>query len=101
MAKTSAVEKNKRRRRTVEQYAARREALLKVLRDVNRTLEERDDAARKLRKLPRDVNPNRIRNRCLLTGRPRAYLRKFGLCRNQFRELSLLAEIPGIRKASW
>ena len=54
-----------------------------------------------LRRLPRDINPNRIRNRCLLTGRPRAYLRKFGISRVTFRELSLLAEVPGVRKASW
>jgi small subunit ribosomal protein S14 len=101
MAKTSSIAKNERRRRTVDKFAAKRAALLDVLRDANKPLEERDDAARKLRDLPRDINPNRVRNRCLLTGRPRAYLRKFGLCRNQFREIALLAEIPGVRKASW
>jgi small subunit ribosomal protein S14 len=101
MAKTSAIAKNERRKATSEKFAQKRATLLSVLRDPNKSWEERDEAARKLRKLPRDVNPNRVRNRCMLTGRSRAYLRKFGLCRNQFRELSLLAEIPGIRKASW
>lgn len=101
MAKTSLIEKNKRRQRLVEKYAARRAALLSVLRDATRPMEERDQAARDLRRLPRDVNPNRVRNRCLLSGRSRAYLRKFGLCRVQFRDLALMAEIPGVRKASW
>jgi small subunit ribosomal protein S14 len=101
MAKTSSIAKNQRRQRIVQKYAKKREALLSVLRDPKKPTEERDDAARKLRELPRDINPNRVRNRCLLTGRSRAYLRKFGLCRNQFREIALLAEIPGVRKASW
>ena len=52
-------------------------------------------------KLSRNGHPNRVVNRCQITGRPKAYLRKFGLCRNQFRELALNAEIPGVRKASW
>jgi small subunit ribosomal protein S14 len=101
MAKESSIQKNQRRQHTVGRFQAKRQALLAILKDYDRPFEEREDARRKLMKLPRDVNPNRIRNRCLLTGRSRGYLRKFGLCRNQFRELSLLAEIPGVRKASW
>ena len=101
MAKTSSIEKNKRRQATAQRLRTKRLALLKVLRDPSLPLEQRDEAGRKLRDLPRDANPNRFRNRCLLTGRPRAYLRKFGLCRVQFRDLASLAEIPGVRKASW
>jgi len=101
MAKESSIQKNQRRRDTVERFQAKRAALLAVLKDANRPFEEREQARRKLMKLPRDINPNRIRNRCLLTGRPRAYLRKFGLSRVRFRELALVAEIPGVRKASW
>ncbi len=101
MAKESSIQKNQRRRKTVEHFQGKREALLAILKDYKRPFEEREAARRKLLKLPRDVNPNRIRNRCLLTGRPRAYLRKFGLSRIRFRELALVAEIPGVRKASW
>jgi small subunit ribosomal protein S14 len=54
-----------------------------------------------LQKLPRNSSKTRIRNRCMLTGRPRGYIRQFGLCRNQFRELALSGRIPGVKKASW
>ncbi|MBI5853189.1 MAG: 30S ribosomal protein S14 [Planctomycetes bacterium] len=101
MAKTSSVHKNLRRRRTVERFKAKRTKLMAILRDDKLPPEERDAARRKLAKLPRDSSSTRIRNRCNLTGRSRAYLRRFGLCRLAFRELALLAEIPGVRKASW
>ena len=101
MAKKSSVEKNQRRQMLAQRHAVKRTALLKIMKDTNLSFEERDEARRKLEKLPRDSNPNRFRNRCLLTGRPRAYLRKFGLSRLRFRELALNAEIPGVRKASW
>ena len=73
MAKTSAIQKNIRRQATTERLRAKREALLKVMRDPNLEFEERDAAQRKLRKLPRDSSRTRIKNRCLLTGRPRAF----------------------------
>lgn len=101
MAKTSSVHKNLRRRRTVERFKERRTKLMAIIRDDKLPPEERDAARRKLAKFPRDSSATRIRNRCNLTGRSRAYLRKFGLCRLAFRELALLAEIPGVRKASW
>jgi len=101
MAKTSKIKKNEQRRRTAERLKEKRVALLAVYRDTNRPFEERDEALRKLKALPRDANPNRIRNRCAMTGRPRAFYRKFGLSRVTFRELALQAEIPGVRKASW
>ena len=72
-----------------------------MLKSASASPEEKDVARTKLMKLPRDANPNRIRNRCLLTGRPRAIYRKFGISRVMFRELSLMGEIPGVRKASW
>ncbi|MCC6783228.1 MAG: 30S ribosomal protein S14 [Planctomycetes bacterium] len=101
MAKTSSVHKNLRRRRTVERFRVKRTKLMAIIRDDKLPMEERDAARRKLMKLPRDSSATRIRNRCNLTGRSRAYLRKFGLCRIAFRELALLAEVPGVRKASW
>lgn len=101
MAKESAKSKNERRRELADRLAPKRAELLKVLRNPELDWEERDEARRKLMKLPRNGHPNRVVNRCQITGRPKAYLRKFGLCRNQFRELALNAEIPGVRKASW
>ena len=80
---------------------ARRAELRAVLKSASASPEEKDVARTKLMKLPRDANPNRIRNRCLLTGRPRAIYRKFGISRVMFRELSLMGEIPGVRKAAW
>ena len=101
MAKKSKIVKNEQRRVLVERFAARRKELRDVLRSTSSSPEEKEAAQAKLLKLPRDVNPNRIRNRCVLTGRPRAVYRKFGVSRVVFRELSLMGEIPGVRKASW
>ena len=101
MAKTSKIQKNDLRRKMVAKYAERREVLKAVLRDSKSSDEAKDDARARLAALPRDANPNRVRNRCLLTGRPRANYRKFGVSRITFRELALLGEIPGVRKASW
>ena len=75
--------------------------LKKALKDPSVSQEEKSMARIKLEKMPRDANPNRIRNRCVVTGRPRAYYRKFGLSRITFREMALKGEIPGITKASW
>jgi small subunit ribosomal protein S14 len=101
MAKTSTLARNAKRRRIAAKYAEKRKALKAIADDAKKTPEERDAARAKLADLPRDANPVRIRNRCLLTGRSRGNYRKFGLCRNQFRALALKGEIPGVRKASW
>ena len=79
MAKKSAVEKNNRRRKMVDRFAAKRKALKAIVMDRARDPEERFDATLKLSELPRNASKVRIRNRCTLTGRPRAYYRKFGL----------------------
>lgn len=89
MAKTSVIARNEKRKRMAAKYAAKR-AELKAIGDYIG-----------LQKLPRNSSPNRIQNRCILTGRGRAVYKKFGLCRNVFRELALEGKIPGIRKASW
>ncbi|HAT56512.1 MAG TPA: 30S ribosomal protein S14 [Veillonellaceae bacterium] len=89
MAKKSMLEREKKREQMVQKYAAKREALK----------EAKDYEG--LSKLPKDASPTRLHNRCQLTGRPHGYMRKFGICRNQFRDLAYRGEIPGIRKASW
>lgn len=101
MAKKSVVERNKRRQRMVKRYAERRAELRAIAGNLSYSMEDRIDARQKLAKLPLNSNPNRMRNRCELTGRPRAYIRQFGLSRITFREAALQGHIPGIRKASW
>jgi small subunit ribosomal protein S14 len=101
MAKTSAVEKNKRRRQMTKRYAAKRERLKAIARDQALPIEERFAAQLKLAELPRNSSAVRIRNRCELTGRPRAYYRKFKLSRIALRELGSKGQIPGMVKASW
>lgn len=101
MAKTSMIVRDQRRRKTVERYAARRAELKKLARDPKRSLEERREALVAIQKLPRDSSPSRIRNRCSLTGRPRGYYRRFGLCRNKLREIAMRGEAPGVVRASW
>ena len=101
MAKKSAIEKNQRRRRLVDRYAAKRAALRAVARDRKREPEERFEATLALAELPRNSARNRLRNRCALTGRPRGYHRKFGLSRIALRELGSAGQIPGLVKASW
>lgn len=101
MAKTSSVEKNNRRRRMVAQYAARRKSLKAIAEDLSKPPEQRFAARIKLAKLPRNSAPNRVRNRCEVTGRARAYYRKLRLCRNQLRELASQGLIPGMVKSSW
>ena len=101
MAKKSAIAKNKKRARLVEVYRERRAELKSIWMDTNRTPEEREDAFRRLNALPRDSSPTRLRNRCALTGRPRAYYRKFGLSRIALREMARRGELPGVTKSSW
>lgn len=101
MAKKAMIEKNMKRERMVAQYAARRAALKRILSDPSTTDEEFYTAQRKLTKLPKNSSPIRLRNRCSITGRPRAYLRKYGVSRITFRELATQGKIPGVTKSSW
>jgi small subunit ribosomal protein S14 len=101
MAKKSSIEKNTRRRKLVKQYTGKRERLLAVANDEGRSMEERFEARLKLAELPRNASPTRIRNRCEITGRPRAYYRKLGMSRIALRELGSKGLIPGLVKSSW
>jgi small subunit ribosomal protein S14 len=101
MAKTSMVEREKRRERTVQKYAAKRAELKELIRNPATSPEDRAAALVSLQKLPRDASPSRMRNRCQLTGRPRGVYRKFGLARTKIREVANRGEIPGLVKASW
>ena len=101
MAKTSMVEREKRRAKTVQKYAAKRAQLKELIRDPATSDEARAEAQRKLQLQPRDASPARQRNRCALTGRPRGVYRKFGLARTKIREVANRGEIPGLVKSSW
>jgi len=101
MAKKSMVAKNERRKQLVARYRSKRLELKAIMNDMERDPEERAAAGRRLRKLPRNSCPNRVRSRCQETGRARGVYRKFGLSRISFRELALEGEIPGVTKASW
>ena len=101
MAKTSSVEKNNRRRKLVDQYAARRAALKAIIMDQSKPMEERFRAQLKLAALPRNSAKVRIRNRCEVTGRPRAYYRKLKMSRVALRELGNNGLVPGLVKSSW
>ena len=101
MAKTSSIEKNLRRQRMVKQYAGRRMRLKDIANNEDLPAEERFKARLKLAELPRNSSPNRVRSRCLLTGRPRAVYRKFKLSRIALRELASAGLIPGMTKSSW
>tara|TARA_B100001027_G_scaffold189179_1_gene142564 strand:+ start:187 stop:492 length:306 start_codon:yes stop_codon:yes gene_type:complete len=101
MAKKSVIHRNKKRAQMVARHASKRASLKKILSDPQTTEEEFYSAQAKLSKLPRNSSPVRLVNRCSLTGRPRAVIRKFGLSRITFRELALEGKVPGIIKASW
>jgi small subunit ribosomal protein S14 len=101
MAKTSSIEKNKRRRRLAAVYAEKRAALKAVARDQQRPFEERMAAQAQLSQLPRNSAPSRIRNRCELTGRPRGFYRKLKMSRIALREYSSRGLVPGMVKSSW
>ncbi len=101
MAKTSSVEKNEKRRRMVKQYAAKRKRLKVITQNKKLSMEERFNAQLKLSAMPRNSAKTRIRNRCELTGRPRAYYRKLKLSRLALRELANSGMIPGMVKSSW
>ncbi len=101
MAKTSAIEKNKRRMRLVRKFANRRAKLKAMAKDTTLPPEDRFAARLKLAALPRNGAKDRVQNRCDLTGRPRAVYRKFRLSRLALRELGSHGHIPGLVKASW
>lgn len=101
MAKKSAVNRNEMVKGLVKQFAAKRDALKAIANDEARPLEERFEARLKLAELPRNSSPTRIRNRCLMTGRPRAYYRKLQMSRIALRQLGSLGQVPGLVKSSW
>jgi small subunit ribosomal protein S14 len=101
MAKTSMVNRDLKRTKLVKKYAAKRAELKAILLNPGTTDDEFFSAQKKLQKLPKNSSPVRVRNRCSLSGRPRAYNRKFGVSRIQFRELALAGKIPGVTKSSW
>jgi small subunit ribosomal protein S14 len=101
MPKTSAIERNKKRIKLAAKFAAKRAELKAILSNPATADDDFYAAQKKLQKLPRNSSPTRVRNRCSLSGRPRAYNRKFGVSRIQFRELALAGKIPGVIKSSW
>ncbi|BAV96853.1 small subunit ribosomal protein S14 [Lysobacter enzymogenes] len=101
MAKTSMVNRDLKRTKLAKKFAAKRDALKKIISSDASSYEDKMDAVVKLQKLPRDSSPSRQRNRCALTGRSRGVYQKFGLGRNKLREATMRGDVPGLRKASW
>jgi small subunit ribosomal protein S14 len=101
MAKKSMINREKKRAKLAKKFAAKRAELKAIVKDEERSYDDRDDARVRLQKLPRDSSSVRMRNRCSLTGRPHGYYRKFGLGRNELRRLAMQGDIPGLVKASW
>ncbi|UJF23746.1 30S ribosomal protein S14 [Suttonella sp. R2A3] len=102
MAKRSMVNREAKRLKTVQKYAAKRHELKEIIRKVDTySEEERQVAQEKLQKLPRDASPARLQRRCRITGRPHAVYRRFGLSRIKLRELAMRGEVPGVKKSSW
>jgi small subunit ribosomal protein S14 len=101
MAKKSSIEKNNRRRRLAKKFSGRRTRLKAIANDKTKPIEERFAASLKLAEMPRNSSPTRIRNRCEMSGRPRAYYRKHKLSRIALRELGSKGMIPGLLKSSW
>ena len=101
MAKTSWVERNKKRTKLAAKWNDQRIKLKAIVKSLTASQAEKDAANRKLQAIPRNASPSRIVNRCAMTGRSRAFVRRFGLSRIAFREQALEGKIPGVRKASW
>ncbi|MBL7978215.1 MAG: 30S ribosomal protein S14 [Bacteroidetes Order II. Incertae sedis bacterium] len=101
MAKKSWIARQKLRQVTVEKHAEKRAALKAIIVDGNASDEAKLEASVKLQKMPRNSSATRLRNRCAVSGRPRGYMRKFGVSRIAFRDMALAGKIPGVRKASW
>ena len=101
MAKKAMIERELKRQKLVDKYAAKRAALKEIANDESKPMEERFKARLKLAKLPRNSSPVRVRNRCQVSGRPRAYYRKLKMSRIALRDLASSGEIPGMVKSSW
>ncbi len=101
MAKKSAIEANEKRKALAKKYASKRARLKAIATDQSLSMEERFDAQLKLAELPRNSSPNRVRNRCDVSGRPRGYYRKLKMSRISLRDLSNQGLIPGMVKSSW
>ena len=101
MAKISKIVKNEQRQRMVAKFASKRAELKKIINNPKSSVEEVDEAVMKLQKMPRNASKIRVRNRCSQTGRPRGFLRKFGISRVALRDLALKGQIPGVVKSSW
>lgn len=101
MAKESMVQRDLKRKRIVEKFAAKRAAIKKIIADPNSSFEQMMEAQEALQKLPRNASPSRMRKRCQVSGRPRGYYNKFGLSKTKFREAAMRGDIPGLKKASW
>lgn len=101
MARLAMRVKDKKRTALAKKFGAKRNELREASVNMKLSEDERQEARKKLNKLPKNSAPTRIRNRCALTGRARGYLRKFGLCRNEFRRLANFGQIPGVTKSSW
>lgn len=101
MAKAAAVQRDLKRRKMAKSLAAKRKALKEIIYNRDLPMEERFQAQLKLSEMPRNSAKTRERNRCALTGRPRAFHRKFGLCRIKLRDLASTGELPGVTKSSW
>ena len=101
MARTSVIEREKKRAKIVAKFAAKRQRLKAIIDDRNAPDDERWQAQLQLQKLPRNASPVRLRQRCGQTGRPRGVYRKFGLGRNKLREAAMRGDVPGLVKASW
>ncbi len=101
MAKTSQIYRDRRRKRLIDKYAERRAELRKRLKDRSVSMEEKLEVQQLFAKLPRNSCPTRLNRRCTLSGRSRAYYRKFGISRIALRDLALCGQLPGVRKSSW
>jgi small subunit ribosomal protein S14 len=101
MAKKSMIAREVKRLKTVQRFAAKRAEIKRIIGSPKSSDEERREAMDKLKKLPRNASPVRMRNRCAITGRANGYYRKFGLSRTKVREQTMEGNIPGVRKASW
>jgi small subunit ribosomal protein S14 len=101
MAKKCSIERNDKRKRMVKQFKTRRVKLKEVIMDKETSTEARFEAVMKLARLPKNSAKTRLRNRCEITGRPRGYHRKFGICRNMLRDMAQSGQLPGVIKSSW
>jgi small subunit ribosomal protein S14 len=101
VAKTSQVLRDQRRQKLIAKYAEKRAALRKILNDAEASIDDKLEAQEKFAKLPRNSCPTRLTRRCKVSGRSRAYYRKFGISRIALRDLALSGQLPGVRKSSW